>query len=80
MKTIKTAQNSSPTVCDCGRKLYKPSYWRTDFHIGGMLHSVLKNGEWYVNCVCWRVYIWCFPGVWKKSHILEIGRTLEVVA
>ena len=77
---MKTAHNSAPIRCDCGRLLSKPSYWKTINHIGGMLHSVLENDTWYISCECWRVYIWSFPNVWKRSHILELGRTMEVIA
>ena len=76
---MKTATNSAPRRCDdCGGKMSKPQYWRRQYaNLSSVEHAGLAPHEWYVDCPCGRVLIWSFPQVWKKSHVLELGRTME---
>jgi len=80
---MKTATNSNPKTCqDCKGKMSKPKYWKRQYDAKWreVKYAGLEDGTWYIDCPCGNVLIWSYPNVWKKSHVLEIGRTMEVVA
>lgn len=55
-------------VCCCGQKLPKVQYGKCP------VENVYKEKVWFIECMCWTVWIWSWPEVWRKSHILELGR------
>jgi hypothetical protein len=62
MKFGMKGDKNPPSRCDdCGKKLDKPSY-----------QQVL--GPHYIKCTCGAVYIWSYPEIWRKSHVLPLWR------
>lgn len=61
--------------CDCGLKLKDAVYSET---LAMSDSRFPKEKVHCIPCKCGIVWIWSFPNVWKRSHILELGRTWEV--
>jgi hypothetical protein len=68
---MRTALTEAPKICTCGRKLKKPVYGSTD--ASPVYHY---EPRWHIECLCGNVWIWAFPDIYRKSHILPLGRSL----
>jgi len=68
---VKNALNSAPKVCSCGRRLSKPVCSPTDAY-----PYYNHEPKWHIECLCGIVWLWSFPNVYKKSHILPLGRAV----